>query len=340
MKNLKALIDMPKESSNFAVIPESVTSDIVTMEDAVNVMREVYREFGTGAAVLSDPPAAFLQGNLEAETLFKVKGGYVPSLNACGFRVVGDVGPDGIRGEHHYCYLLDERTAKPLALVAQTHLHRLRTAACGLVAAETFCTKADPTLALIGAGKIGRQVGEGFSHCFPKGRLLIASRRLESAHGLAETLGKKGHACEAAPSVSAAISVADIVIAITTAEEPVMNAGQFRPGMTIIGMGEHHEFGVDLLNAADKFYTDDLAFAMTLGSVAAWIRRNDTTEVHVRSRHTGGVGAVLAGLTEGRKSEREKMLCVVQGFAIGDMALAEVCRRKAVASSEAMSFAL
>lgn len=315
---------------SFIIVPESITAELVDMKEAIETMRVVYSDFGKGVAALSTPVAAFLKGDPQSQTLFKIKGGYVPALSACGYRVVGDVGPDGVNGEHHYCYLLDEHTAVPRALVAQTHLHRLRTAACGLVGAQALTKLDNPTVALIGAGKIGRCIAEGFSIIFPKGKLIIASRRKESALALADQVIAKTPHCQVADSVSEAVSLADTVIAITTAEEPIFDPNLFRAGMTIVGMGEHHELDFGLLGQADRFFTDDILFATTLGSGAAWIRRKEITLEALKAREAASIGAVVAGLDAGRREANERILSIVMGFAIGDLALAEICRRKAV----------
>lgn len=317
----------------FTILSEDITASLIDMREAIDAMRVVYSDFGSKSATLSTPVAMWVRGHPTPETLFKVKGGRVASLAACGFRVVGDVGPDGVNGEHHYCYLLDEMTAVPRALVAQTHLHRMRTAACGLVAARALTALDDPTVALIGAGKIGRHIAEGFKIAFPRGRLLIASRRKESAVEMASGMQAYCPGCQAVDSVADAVQLADTVIAITTAEAPIFGLEMFKAGMTIVGMGEHHELSFGLLERADGFFTDDILFATTLGSGAAWVRRQEIGLEALKARETASIGAVVAGLATGRRNDADRILSIVMGFAIGDLALAEICRRKAQAQN-------
>jgi ornithine cyclodeaminase/alanine dehydrogenase-like protein (mu-crystallin family) len=317
--------------TSFRIVPERITASLVDMREAIETMRMVYSDFGRKSAVLSSPVAAFLKGDPVADTLFKIKGGYVPSLGACGYRVVGDVGLDGVNGEHHYCYLLDEHTAVPRALVAQTHLHRLRTAACGLVGARVLTGKPDGTFALIGAGKIGRHIAEGFKVAFPNGRLVIASRRRDSAAAMVDAVQEICPGCEVADTVADAVAQADTVIAITTSDSPIFEPGLFKRGMTIVGMGEHHELDFGLVGKADGFFTDDIIFATTLGSGAAWVRTKQISLDALRAKETASIGAIVAGLADGRGTPDQKILSIVMGFAIGDLALAEICRRKAVA---------
>lgn len=329
MTTAEARPQPPAETAGrLVVVDEAATARIVTMRDAVDVAETVLRDLGQGAARLSDPPATFLEGDAAAGTHFKVKGGIVPAMDACGFRIVGDVGRDGAGGEHHYCYLLDPRTAAPVALVAQTHIHRMRTAATGLLAARLLSAAPTPTVALLGAGRIGACLAAGFHEIFPDGRLVIASRRFESAERMAASVGRPSVA--AARTVAEAVEAADVVVALSSSDDPLFGADLFRPGMTVIGMGENHELPVELLRAADRFYVDDLAYATVLGSIAAWVRRGHIDRGELEARLTATVGDLVVDPARGRASPDERIFCVVQGLAIADLALAELCRRRAL----------
>src|SRR5262245_56395860 len=238
------------------------------MPEVLRICELALGDMGRGSAGLSTPQAMFLEGDKTAPVVFKAKGGYLPLLDACGFRVVSDVGEDGAKGESHFCYLLNPHTGAPRALVAHTAIHRMRTAACGLIALKTLAPSSAETFALIGVGKIGRHFATGFADLFPGKRLLIASRSRDSATELAAQLQSPSVAAEDVPT---AVKQSQAVVLLTTASAPVLSADQFRPGMAVIGMGEHHELPVELLKTADRFVVDDIGFASTLGSLAAWI---------------------------------------------------------------------
>ena len=312
--------------STFLFLDETKTASLLSMAEAVRVCDLALAEMGRASAALSTPQAMFLEGDKTAPVLFKVKGGFLPSLDACGFRVVGDIGEDGAGGESHYCYLVDPQTAAPRALVSHTAIHRMRTAACGLIAMRTLAASSAETFALIGAGKIGSHFAAGFRELFPGKRLLIASRRRESAVQLAATLQSRSIA--AAESVHAALREAQAAVVLTTSTTPVLSAEAFRPGMAVIGMGEHHELPIEILRKADRFVVDDIGFASVLGSLAAWIRLGQITKPEAERRVDATLGGVIAGKAAGRRNDAEKILCIVQGLAIADIALSELCRRK------------
>jgi ornithine cyclodeaminase/alanine dehydrogenase-like protein (mu-crystallin family) len=298
------------------------------MEEVVRTCEQALAEMGQGGAVLSVPPAMFLEGDKAPPVVFKVKGGHLRSLNACGFRVVGDVGEGGALGEAHFCYLVDPETAAPRALVAHTVIHRMRTAACGMIALKTLAPSKADTFALIGAGKIGSHFAAGFGEVFQGKRLLIASRSRDSAIQLAARAQSKSARVVAAENVEGAMREAQSVVVLTSSASPVLSAKQFKPGLTIIGMGEHHELPVELLKKADRFVVDDIGFARVLGSLGAWIKLGQVTEKEAERRVDATLGSIVAGQEQGRRTDSEKVLCIVQGLAIADIALAELCRRK------------
>ena len=313
----------------FTFLDEATTSTLVTMADVVAVCEAVLVELGLGAARLSEPAAMFLNGEMNIPTLFKVKGGYLPGSGACGFRVVGDVGDDGQDGEHHYCYLVDPVTAKPIALVAQTRLHRMRTAACGLIALKNLVSNERPTIALIGAGRIAAEVVAGFEHVFPGGTLIIASRDPVKAKTMASSFRPTSAEIRAANSAREAVQQADAVLTLTSSPSPVIDPEDFREGMTICGMGEHGELPPALFQTADRFVVDDLGFAKVMGSVASWIRDGEISEEEIDSRSTTKLGEIVARIAPARIDAKQRILAIVQGLAIADLAIAKICVDKA-----------
>lgn len=310
----------------FLFLDEAKTASLLAMGEAVRICELALADMGRGTARLSKPEAMFLEGDKTASVLFKAKGGYLPSLDACGFRVVGDVGEAGAGGERHFCYLADPRTGAPRALVSHTVIHRMRTAACGLIALRALASPVAETFALIGAGKIGSHVATGFREQFPGKRLLIASRSRESAVQLATKL--QSPSVIAVDDVQAALKQSQAVVVLTSSTTPVVSADEFRPGMTVIGMGEHHELPAELLETTDRFVVDDIGFASTLGSLSAWIRAGEVTKADAERRVDATLGGIVAGRAKARRAKSDKVLCIVQGVSLADIALSELCRRK------------
>jgi ornithine cyclodeaminase/alanine dehydrogenase-like protein (mu-crystallin family) len=132
----------------------------------------------------------------------------------------------------------------------------------------------------------------------------------------------------AVDNVQAALKQSQAVVVLTTAATPVVSVDEFRPGMTVIGMGEHHELPVELLKAADRFVVDDIGFASTLGSLGAWIKSGQISKTDAERRVDATLGGIVAGRAKARRANSDKVLCIVQGVSLADIALSELCRRK------------
>jgi len=86
---------------------------------------------------------------------------------------------------------------------------------------------ADRTVLVVGAGAVARGIGRTLADLGPS-RLLIASRRLESARALADLVGAEALGLE---QLSAGLAAADVVISATAAPTPVVTAEQVRSAL-------------------------------------------------------------------------------------------------------------
>ena len=73
---------------------------------------------------------------------------------------------------------------------------------------------------------------------------------------------------------------------------------------------------------------DDLGFASALGSLSVWIGAGAVTYADAEALVSATLAGVVAEREVGRRTEDDRVLAIVQGLAIADLGLAEVCRRK------------
>lgn len=323
---------LPGLSGYLPFVDEAAVAKLVGMADAVEICRAAYRQYGEGLVQISNPPSLFLQGIGEASARFKVKGAHLRTTGhvgaaGCGFRIAGDVGTSTKEqeSEAHYCYLVDPVSARPLGVVAQTRLNRMRTAASGLVTLQALARGPVRRVALLGAGRIARPFAEGLPLVFPDAELVVASRRFESASALRDEFPR--HAIRAVPTIAEAIADVDAIVTLSNARSPLVDASALRPGLVVLAMGEHHEIAVGLLERVDCFIVDDLAFACVMGTCAAWIGRGEVSQEALAVRLDATIGDVIAGRRHGRRQPGDTVLAVIQGMAALDVALAAHCLR-------------
>jgi ornithine cyclodeaminase/alanine dehydrogenase-like protein (mu-crystallin family) len=131
---------------------------------------------------------------------------------------------------------------------------------------------------------------------------------------------------------------ADVVVTVTPASEPVVRAGDLRPGQHFAALGAdaHGKGEVEPAALAScRLFCDEwvqaskggeLSTAVTQGLVS----RDDVTEL----------GAVLVGEADGRTSDEEITLFDSTGLAIQDLAIAKAVLDAHAAGLEAPTIAL
>jgi len=214
--------------------------------------------------------------------------------------------------------LSDADDGRLLAVLDAAAVTALRTAAAGVLAADTLCRAEASSYAVVGCGVNGSETA----------RMLVAhgakpilwdvdeSRR----HVVAERLG-----AQVASSAAEALSC-EVVLTVTPGSEVLYESGALEPGQHVSLMGTDGpgkaEVALDELGRAHLFCDDweqashggELAAAVAAGVVA----RGDVTEL----------GAVLLGDGDGRRSAGDITLFDSTGLAIQDLAIARAAYAK------------
>jgi ornithine cyclodeaminase len=311
------------DHDEFLILRGGEATGLVTAQEALDAIEDAWGDYATHRAVLSTPPALRLQGQ---DAVFKVKGAVLPGAGLAGFRL----GAAAEAGSQHWFWLADAASGKPLAMLEETWLHGLRTAATAALAARLLAPPGATTAALIGAGRIAAHLPACLAAALPGiTQFHVAARRAEAVEDfVARAQGDLPLALRAAPSIAAALRDADIVITLTSATEPFLGAAMLKPGATVIALGDA-ELQADMLGWAGRFVVDDLDFALTTGNIGAWIANGALTREAVAARLDADIGEVLGGAKPGRPDATGNVLAVIQGMAIGDLALAALAWRKA-----------
>lgn len=308
-------------SASIPLIPDEKVRSVIDLDLAVDVLEKVYREYGRERHVLSAPPAQVLPAG-GSSAAFKVKGARLPSMGVSGFRIIADRETDAGEETIDYCWVADAKTGAVRGLVDETWLHRFRTALTGIVAARWLAKRPVRVATIIGAGKIADELPVAIRKYFAPGELRISTRRMESARAFAKRHEKAGPIL-AFDNTSDAMKGADLVIAISSADRPVLSASDLAPGMTICGMGGGAEIAGDVVQRADRIVVDDLDYAFTIGSVRGWVENGLSPET-VRRAVTADLGEIALGTKRGRQNDGDIVIAIVQGMACCDLALASL----------------
>jgi len=195
----------------------------------------------------------------------------------------------------------------------------LRTAAAGVLAADTLCREGASTYAVVGCGVNGAEtarmlVARGFS---PFVWDIDAKRREVVADRLGATV---------AGSLEEALA-ADVVITVTPGASVLYPPGSLRSGQHVSLMGADGpgkaEVAVAELGRA-RLYCDDWEQASHGGELAAGVAAGVVTRERVTE-----LGRVLTGEVDGRGSAEDVTLFDSTGLAIQDLAIARAALTKA-----------
>jgi len=215
--------------------------------------------------------------------------------------------------------LSDAEEGTLLALFDAAAVTALRTAAAGVLAADTLCRSEASSYAVIGAGINGAETA----------RMLVAHGVVPLIWDLDE--GRRRFVAErigAQEATSAAEALAsEVVVTVTPGAAVLYPQGSLEPGQHVSLMGADGpgkaEVAIAELSRAHLF-CDDWEQASHGGELAAGVAAGVVTQDTVTE-----LGAVLIGEAVGRRSAGDVTLFDSTGLAIQDLAIAKAAFTKA-----------
>lgn len=294
-------------------------------------MREALIKLASGSAyqplrtIIRPPGAAGVMGLMPS---------YVSGENAayglkaiCVFPGNPALGKDAHQGA---VLLFSAETGELQAMMNASAITAIRTAAVSGVATDVLAREDACNLAIIGAGVQARSHLAAMSEVRSINRCRIASRNIEHARQLAEEMRRSfSFPLEPVESVEEALLGADIIVAATTAKEPVIHRQSISPGvhLNVVGSSTPNAREVDTATMAGcSLFVDRRESTINeAGDYLFAAREGAIGPDHIRAE----LGEVLTGDKPGRTSPEEITLFKSLGLAVEDLACAEYLYRKA-----------
>lgn len=294
----------------------------INVPTALELARATLRDQAAGASVLSTPSAMILDATALGGPQFKFKAASVGHLAASGIRLLAHPGPTE-QENYNYCAVYDHGSNRLSGLVSEHWLSRIRTAAFGAVAIERLVNPGPLTVALFGTGGIAAEMVPMLATVFSVAELRVHSRRMESmsefvrAHAPALAFPMR-----AEPDRGRAVRGADLIITLTEATAPLVVPGTVKPGAVVCSMGSYNEVDYDVLRESQRLIVDDPDFAAEMGDGGAWISQGHLSREQFARRVDARACDVVAGKSAGRLAASDRIVALIQGMAIGDIAFA------------------
>ncbi|HVS15662.1 MAG TPA: NAD(P)-binding domain-containing protein [Thermoanaerobaculia bacterium] len=212
--------------------------------------------------------------------------------------------------------LSDPSTALPLAVMDATYLTAARTGAAAAVAARHLANRSPRRIGFVGCGVQARTMLEALRTVYEGFEVLGADRSEAAARRFAEEVGGRAVVVEEA-------AACDVVCTATPSRIPVVRRDWIRPGTHVNAMGADAH-GKQELEAAilldARVVVDDFEQAGESGEVNVPLAQGvlEPDGIHAT------LGAVCAGLKEGRTDAEQITVFDSTGLAVQDVAIARV----------------
>jgi ornithine cyclodeaminase/alanine dehydrogenase-like protein (mu-crystallin family) len=239
-------------------------------------------------------------------------------------------------------YLLtDPETGLPQALLDGTTLTLLRTAATSALAARHLARAECRTLGVFGAGAQAAAHVETFRTLFPLTRVILKGRDPVRAAACAERLARTaGLAVSVAADPAEVVREADLVVTATTAQAPLFDGHDLKPGAHVTAVGAYtpqtRELDTVTIRRA-KVVVDTMQGALAeAGELLIPMAEGAIGRDHILA----DLAELVTGARSIRTSPEDITVFKSVGFALEDLAAARLAYRKAQAAGRGTRLAL
>jgi alanine dehydrogenase len=226
--------------------------------------------------------------------------------------------------------LCDGENGYPLALMDTMEITIIRTGAATGVAAKHLARPDAKVATICGCGNQGRISLKALSHVRSLTRVYAFDIEEEYARRFAEELSKEtGIEVIAVSDLAEAVKQSDICITCTPSKKYFLNRECVSPGTFIAAVGADNEEKQELdpaLMVSNKVVVDLLGQCATVGELHHAVEQGLVTTADIYAE----LGEVIAGMKEGRTSDKEIIIFDSTGTALQDVAAAAIVYERAM----------
>ncbi|MDP2443425.1 ornithine cyclodeaminase family protein [Rhodoferax sp.] len=310
------------------VISEQDARALVSVEDAIAEVEKSFAAMARGFA-RNYPVVRELVGYQDA--VYGVKTGCDTSAPLLGLKA-GGYWPHnlakGLTNHQSSTVLFDPETGRASALVSANYLTGVRTGAASAIATKYLSRPDSSVLGIIGTGVQSAYQLRATLAVRPIRKVYAWDPSPENLVTFGRTVAELGLAYAPQTDCQAVAANADILITVTPSQRALVEKSWVRPGTHISAMGADTKGKQELeaaLVACAVLFVDEAAQAITIGECQHAFNAGLITEQSLR----GSLGAVIAGLCEGRRSAQEITLFDGTGVALQDLVVADLAVRLA-----------
>lgn len=310
--------------SNALFLDEACVRQLVTMEDALAAVEEVFGAQGRGGVFNVPRVRAPVKGGT-----LRITAAVLSYRGYYGVKVSSTAVFHSNAGRM-FC-LYREETGELCAVVQVFAMGALRTGAASGIATKYLANPDAAVLGVLGSGRQARTQVDAVCAVRPIREIRVWSPRAASREAFCDDV-KNVNKINAIPvdSQEAAVRGADVLITATTSTSPVVQGAWLKPGAHINAIGANFEHRRELDSAtvaAAKFIATDDTEQVRYESTDLAV---PVSEGLLSWEQVHSLGDVVAGKLKGRNSHDDVTLFKSLGVAIEDVALAARAYEKAL----------
>lgn len=300
------------------IVPEREIGSLMTADAAFAAVEKVFaamaRDDAYNFPVIREALGegrqyGFKSGLDRAGGVLGVKaGGYFPGNAAIG-----------LINHQSTIFLFDPETGQPTAMVGGNLLTALRTAAAAAISIDRLARRDAKVLGMVGAGHQATFQLRAAARARPFERVIAWNYHADMLPKLGEVAQELGLPFEAV-TLDRMVE-ADVIVTITSSPAASLLDAHVGPGTHLACMGTDTKGKQEVepaLLARARLFTDEVAQSVTIGEAQHAIAAGLVHEADITP-----IGAVIAGLAEGRRADEEITLFDGTGVGLQDLAVAQ-----------------
>lgn len=293
----------------------------VTPRDFLDAVEYVFREWGKGNVV--QPAKITLDMSRSGpDSWSNAMPAFIVPMGAAGIKWAGgfiDNPKQGLPYVMASIILNDPKTGQVLAFMDGSLITNYRTGASAAISAKYLGKKDIRRIAIVGAGTQGRTSVICLSHLYPTAEVRVVDISTAKRNSFQdEMIRKTGMKIREVATVEKAAKGADLIVLVTTANEPLLKNRSIEKGTTVLAMGSYPQIEPSFVLRADKIVVDSWGQTSHRGELLPLVEQGKISEKNIYAE----IGEVVAGKKPGRQSDEETILVIPIGLGSHDICAA------------------
>jgi ornithine cyclodeaminase/alanine dehydrogenase-like protein (mu-crystallin family) len=306
-------------------IDERCIRGLLTMDDALAAVEEVFREQGRGGVTNVPRVRAPLKSGI-----LRITAGVLSYRGLYGVKV-SSTAVFGRNAGRMFC-LYKEASGELCAVVQVFAMGALRTGAASGVATKFMANEDAKVLGVLGSGRQAKTQVDAIARVRRLSQVKVYSPTpANRVKFCADVTARLGIPATPVDSCEAAVRESDVIVSATTSEEPVVRGAWLEPGAHINAIGANYEHRRELDTAAVRAAASIAADDPEQARYEATDLAEPVKEGALTWERVHPLADVVAGNLKPRASARDVTLYKSLGVAIEDVALAARAYEKALA---------